>query len=70
MRKIEKGMKFRYKSKYSDSFYFGVVDTISYTIVNSNGGVHFYSENGVSYRSDEVDWLDEVRDEKLKELGI
>lgn len=70
MIKVEKGMKFRFKSKYDNSYYFGVVASISYTIVNSNGGVHFYSENGVSYRSDEVDWLDEVRDEKLKELGL
>lgn len=69
MRKIEKGMKFRYKSKYSDSYYFGVVDTISYTISNTDE-IYFDSEKGVGYRSDEVDWLDEVRDEKLKELGI
>ena len=70
MIKVEKCMKFRFKSKYDNSYYFGIVASISYTIVNSNGGVHFYSENGVSYRSDEVDWLDEVRDEKLKELGL
>ena len=67
MIKVERGMRFRFKSKYGDSYYFGVVDHILYTTVDYTC---FYSENGVSYRSDEVDWLDELRDDKLKQLGI
>lgn len=66
MRKVEKGMKFRFKSKYND-FYFGVVDTISVVVSEY---VYFYSEKNIGYRSDEVEWLDEIRDEKLKDLGI
>jgi hypothetical protein len=69
MRKIGKGMMFRYKSKYSDSFYFGVVASISY-VINPEYEVYFYAENGVGYRYDEVEWIDEIRDEKLKELGL
>jgi len=69
MIKVEKGMKFRFKSKYDNSYYFGIVDSISYTISNTKE-IYFNGENGVSYRSDEVDWLDEIRDEKLKELGL
>ena len=30
----------------------------------------FMSDKGIYYRSDEVEWLDEIRDKKLKELGI
>ena len=68
MIKVEKGMRFRFKSKYDQSYYFGVVDTIS-AVVNSEYA-YFYAENKVGYRSDEVEWLDEIRDEKLKELGL
>ncbi len=32
--KIERGMRFRFKSKYDQSYYFGIVDTIS-AVVNS-----------------------------------
>lgn len=59
-------MKFRFKSKYN-GFYFGVVDTISVVVSEY---VYFYSEKNIGYRSDEVEWLDEIRDEKLKDLGI
>ncbi len=68
MIKVERGMRFRFKSKYDNSYYFGIVDSIS-CVVNSEY-IYFYAENYVGYRSDEVDWLDEIRDEKLKELGI
>ena len=70
MIKVEKGMKFRFKSKYDQSYYFGVVDSISYSLNNSEYEVYFYAENGVGYRYDEVEWLDEIRNEKLKELGL
>ena len=68
MIKVEKGMRFRFKSKYDDCYYFGVVGAIS-AVVNSEYA-YFYSEKNIGYRSDEVEWLDEVRDEKLKKLGI
>ena len=35
MIKVEKGMRFRFKSKYDQSYYFGVVDSISYSLNNS-----------------------------------
>jgi hypothetical protein len=69
MIKIEKGMKFRFKSKYDDSYYFGIVDTVLHTVSNKDY-VYFYAENGVAYNSNEVEWIDELRDQKLKELGL
>ena len=69
MMKIERGMRFRFKSKYDQSYYFGVVASISY-VINPEYEVYFYAENGVGYRYDEVEWIDEIRDEKLKELGL
>lgn len=68
--KVERGMKFRFKSKYSNSFYFGVVEIISYSVINSEYEIYFYSENGIGYRYDDVEWIDEIRDGKLKELGL
>lgn len=67
MRKVEVGMKFRFKSKYDNDYYFGIVDHIIYT---TDTYTCFYGENDVPYRSNEVEWLDELRDQKLKELGI
>lgn len=67
MKKVEVGMRFRYKSKYNNDYYFGIVDHILFTISTYTC---FYGENDVVYRSNEVEWLDELRDQKLKELGI
>jgi hypothetical protein len=64
---IKIGSKFRYRSKHDGSYYFGVVGSIYLELPNS---VYFYSENGVAYKSEEVEWLDEIRDQKLKDLGI
>ncbi len=54
MMKIERGMRFRFKSKYDQSYYFGVVASISY-VINPEYEVYFYAENGVGYRYDEVE---------------
>ena len=71
MIKIEKGMKFRFKSKYDESYYDGIAD---YVIGGySEGGrlfTTFYSTNNILYKSNEVYWLDDIRDEKLKDLGL
>ena len=67
MIKVEIGIRFRFKSKYDNSYYFGVVNHILYTTVDYTC---FYGDNNVVYRSNEVEWLDELRDKKLKELGI
>lgn len=66
MRDIKRGMKFRYKSKWGDDYYSGVVESIL-TLGNDPS---FLSTNGIMYKISEVEWLDEIREEKLKELGI
>ena len=45
MIKVEKGMRFRFKSKYDDCYYFGVVGAIS-AVVNSEYA-YFYSEKNI-----------------------
>ena len=64
---IKPGMVFRYKSKYDDKSYTGVV---KHLIGNTslNVGIHFYAKNKVGYRADEVEWLDEIRNDKLNQL--
>lgn len=69
MKEIEPGMKFVYKSKYSKDYYFGEVNSILHNLTGG-GYTTFYGTNGIVYRSDEVEWLVEIRDRKLKELGL
>lgn len=66
MREIKRGMKFRYKSKYGDDYYYGVVESI----LTLGNDVSFVSTNNITYRVSEVEWLDYIREERLKELGI
>lgn len=74
MRNVEPGMKFVYKSKYNDEFYIGIVDRVLIKIPTLETSEDipdmFVSDKGVHYKSDEVEWLDEIRDRKLKELGL
>ena len=65
--KIEKGMKFRFKSKYSDDWYYGYVDHV---VVHIGDGASFYATNGVAYKIAEVEWIADIRDKQLKKLGI
>ncbi len=66
MRNVEPGMKFVYKSKYSKDYYFGEVNSILHN--STSGYTSFYGTNGIVYRSDEVEWLDEIREDKLNQL--
>lgn len=70
MRNIEPGMKFVYKSKYNGQFYIGIVCSFQWNTNGEDSYILFMSDKGIYYRSDEVEWLDEIRDEKLKELGV
>lgn len=62
---IKPGMVFRYTSKYDDKSYTGVVEHLTGYINPPN---IFYAKNKVGYRIDEVEWLDEIRDDKLNQL--
>lgn len=72
MRNVEPGMKFVYKSKYNDQFYIGVVDRVLIKIPEMCYDMSdmFVSDKGVHYKSNEVEWLDEIREQRLKELGL
>lgn len=67
---IKRGDRFRYRLKYGvkDEFYFGIVDQVLYGL--SKEYTSFYADNGIIYKSTEVEWLDERRDSLLTELGI
>ena len=64
---IKPGMVFRYKSKYDNHSYIGVVEHLTGS-TSPDIGIHFYGKNGVGYRSNEVEWLDEIREDKLNQL--
>ena len=40
------------------------------SILTLGNDPEFLSTNGIMYKISEVEWLDEIREEKLKELGI
>ena len=61
-------MKFRYKSKYGGDCYFGYVDYIIHDIKEVS--FSFYATNGVAYKINEVEWVEDIREEQLKKLGI
>lgn len=63
-------MKFLYKSKHGED-YIGTVARVLTIWENQQPKWDiFESDKGVSYRSDQVEWLDEIRDRKLSEIGI
>jgi hypothetical protein len=64
---IKPGIVFRYTSKYDNKSYTGVVEHLTGS-TSPNIGIHFYGKNKVGYRIDEVEWLDEIRDDKLNQL--
>jgi hypothetical protein len=71
------GARFWYKSKYSDDLIEGVIAKVDSSVYNVNfndSGVSFsiISTTGVWYSSHEIEieYLAEVRDRKLKDLGI
>jgi|688.fasta_scaffold267563_2 hypothetical protein len=62
---IKPGMVFRYKSKYDNHSYIGVVDVLNSSwILTTN----FLANNGVVYKTNEVEWIDEIREDKLNQL--
>jgi len=71
---IKPGMVFRFVSKYDNQSYIGVVEVIhpfttGYT--NTDVGIlsiSFLAKNGVVYKTNEVEWLDEIREDKLNQL--
>jgi hypothetical protein len=71
MKEVKVGMKFRFRSRYSKDYYDGYVDHIISNMISVDGDyVHFYATNGVSYKSNEVEWVEEIRDQQLKKLGL
>jgi hypothetical protein len=64
---IKHGMVFRYKSKHDNQYYTDVVHSLIYSR-NPEDNINFIGKNGVAHRANRVEWLDEIREEKLDQL--
>jgi hypothetical protein len=64
---IKPGMVFRFVSKYDNQSYMSEVLNV-FGSASTDFGIHFIAKNGVSYRENEVEWLDEIREDKLNQL--
>jgi hypothetical protein len=64
---IKPGMVFRFVSKYDNYSYMSEVESLTGS-TSKDIGTHFYGKNGVAYRIDEVEWIDEIREDKLNQL--
>lgn len=67
--KITPGMKFVYQKKHSEGSSTGTVLRV-YIDLPVYDKTLFECDKGLLWKASDVKWLDDIRDDKLNELGI
>lgn len=70
--KIVPGMKFVYQKKHSEGSSTGTVLRVYIDLLDLPfyGKTLFECDKGLLWKASDVKWLDDIRDDKLNELGI